>query len=155
MCYVTVNGKMAVFISKRDATCDFPPSLAFNFPTKESLCIFTHSSFLLRAGSNLVGYMRCSSDAQKRLQQSLTAGALTGLSMIPGAIPALGNTMLAVISGQAASAISAAAGGGGSGARAASGSGSQSTSAATAPSVPVDPMTASPFATVGEEKVTI
>lgn len=57
------------------------------------------------SGSNLMGYMKCSSDAQKRLQASLTAGALTGLSYIPGALPALGNTMLSLISGQAVAAM--------------------------------------------------
>ena len=111
--------------------------------------------------------MKCSSDAQKRLQQSITAGALQGLSYIPGAIPALGNTMLAVISGQAAAAVAAATG---MGAAAATGAPAAAASApiangARAPSLSAaaggagaqaeDPMLASPFASVGDEKVTI
>lgn len=44
--------------------------------------------------ANLVGYFKCSSDAQKRLRATLTSGAMTGLSYIPGALPAIGTTML-------------------------------------------------------------
>jgi hypothetical protein len=99
-------------------------------------------------GSNLVGYMRCSSDAQKRLQASLAQGALTGLSYIPGALPALGSTMLAVIAGGAG-----VGGGGGAGARPVSAP--AAVAAGTGARAPADPLTASPFASVGDEKVTI
>ena len=44
-----------------------------------------------------MGYYRCSSDAQKKLQSTLTSGAMAGLSYFPGAIPALGNTLVGLI----------------------------------------------------------
>lgn len=48
-------------------------------------------------GSNLVGYLKCSSDAQKKLKESLASGAMKGLSIMPGNIPAFGTSMLAML----------------------------------------------------------
>lgn len=48
-------------------------------------------------GTNLMGYFKCSSDAQRRLRATLTSGAMSGLAYIPGALPALGSTMLGII----------------------------------------------------------
>jgi hypothetical protein len=60
-------------------------------------------------GANLVGYTKCSSDAQKRLQATLASGAMQGLRLLPtGALPALGSTMLSFLTGGGAA---AAAGG--------------------------------------------
>jgi hypothetical protein len=49
------------------------------------------------SGANTMGYMRCSSDARRRLQSSLAAGAVAGLGYVPGALPALGSGMLALL----------------------------------------------------------
>lgn len=100
-----------------------------------------------------MGYMKCSSDAQKRLSASLTAGALQGLSYIPGAIPALGSTLMGVISGQAMSAMGGGGSAGGQGAGAVPAGGARTPSSVGA-SAPVDTVP-SPFASVGDEKVTI
>lgn len=62
------------------------------------------------SGSNALGYIRCSGDAQRRLQASLTAGALTGLNYVPGALPALGSTMLNILRAQSGAAPVPAAG---------------------------------------------
>lgn len=70
------------------------------------------------SSANLVGYFKCSTDAQRRLRASLASGAMTGLSLIPGALPAIGTTMLSILG----------AGGGSS-----SGSGAAAASAAAAP----------------------
>jgi hypothetical protein len=55
------------------------------------------------SGTNLMGYFKCSQDAQKRLQATLASTAMTGLSYIPGALPALGSTMMNIFSAARAS----------------------------------------------------
>lgn len=87
--------------------------------------------------TNLIGYLRCSREASRRLQASLTAGALGGLSLIPGALPALGSTLLGLLGGSGgAAAVAAAAVPGGSsssGGAGSVGSGGGGVSSATAP----------------------
>lgn len=56
-------------------------------------------------GANLWGYLKCSSDASKRLSQTLTAGAVSGLRLVPGALPALGTTVMSILRTQATNSI--------------------------------------------------
>jgi hypothetical protein len=58
-------------------------------------------------GANLFGYMKASSDAQSRLQSALAGGAMAGLSMIPGGLPALGTTLMSFMSASARSSAAA------------------------------------------------
>lgn len=61
--------------------------------------------------SNLVGYLKCSSDASKKLTATLTSGAIAGLGLVPGALPALGATMMTVLRSQASGLASRVSGG--------------------------------------------
>jgi hypothetical protein len=83
-------------------------------------------------GANLVGYFKCSSDASKRLQASITSGALTGLSYLPGGLPAVGTGLLGAVMGAMTAAGTAATAAG-----------------ATAPTAPAPP--AAPAAAVGPD----
>jgi hypothetical protein len=58
-------------------------------------------------GANLFGYMKASSDAQTRLRSAITGGAMAGLSMIPGAFPALGSTIASFMTTAAVQAATA------------------------------------------------
>lgn len=76
-------------------------------------------------GANAWGYMKCSSDAQRRLQGALASGALSAAAYIPGALPAIGSTVMSVLSNPAPAAAS----------RSAQGQQQQQSAGATAPAV--------------------
>lgn len=84
--------------------------------------------------ANLVGYFKCSSDAQRRLRSALATGAMAGLAYIPGALPAIGTTMMGLFTAAATSAVAAggAAAAAGAAASAAGAGGAAATVAAPA-----------------------
>lgn len=101
-----------------------------------------NASMFTDAGSNLVGYLKCSSDAQKRLQSatSMATGAIGGLSAlaaVPGALPALGSSLLGMFGAVTAPTTAAAAGAGAAA--------SVATAGAVAPAIAVTSASASSF----------
>lgn len=91
---------------------------------------------LALTGANLVGYFKCSADAQKRLQATLTSGAMAGLSYIPGALPAIGTTMMGLFTAAATSAAAGAVAGGAAAAAASNGQAPRATAPAIGATAP-------------------
>jgi Eukaryotic protein of unknown function (DUF846) len=68
-------------------------------------------------GSSLIGFLRCSSDASKRLRATLTSGAMAGLSYLPSSLT--NNVIAGALTAAVGAAAAKAGGGAGAGAAAA------------------------------------